>query len=308
MLVSGFTFVRNAIKYDYPVVEAIKSILPLCHEVVVAVGKSDDGTLEVIQQIGDPRIKIIETIWDDTLRLHGQVLAQETDKAFQATSPKSDWCFYIQADEVVHEDDLAVIQASMREDLPNHNIEGLIFEYLHFYGSYDYVGIARKWYRLEVRIIRNDKRIRSWRDAQGFRWQGESKLRVVRSGGRIFHYGWVKHPEQQQAKQGSFHKLWHDDATVAARVGSAKAYTYDGTEPLRRYESTHPRVMRERIARSNWQFDTDPTKARWSIKEKLCHWIEKRTGWRIGEYKNYQIQASTYQPKPGKGGDGGGID
>ena len=75
MKVSGFTFVRNAIKYDYPVVEAIKSILPLCNEVVVAVGKSEDATLQLIKSIDSPKIRIIETVRDDSFRTGGRVLA-----------------------------------------------------------------------------------------------------------------------------------------------------------------------------------------------------------------------------------------
>jgi hypothetical protein len=44
MKVAGFTFIRNAVKNDYPVVEAITSILSICDEFVVALGNSDDGT------------------------------------------------------------------------------------------------------------------------------------------------------------------------------------------------------------------------------------------------------------------------
>jgi len=112
MKVSGFTVIRNAVKYDYPIVEAIQSILPLCDEVVVAVGNSDDDTLQLIQNI-DPKIRIIETIWDDTLREGGRVLAVETDKAFAAISSDSDWAFYIQGDEVIHENYHSTILAAM---------------------------------------------------------------------------------------------------------------------------------------------------------------------------------------------------
>ena len=59
--------VRNAVKFDYPIVESIKSILPIVDEYMVAVGNSDDGTLELIRSINSPKIKIIETIWDDSL-------------------------------------------------------------------------------------------------------------------------------------------------------------------------------------------------------------------------------------------------
>lgn len=42
MKLSGFSFVRNGIKLYYPVVETIKSILPLVDEFVIAVGKGDE--------------------------------------------------------------------------------------------------------------------------------------------------------------------------------------------------------------------------------------------------------------------------
>ena len=178
MKVSGFTFVRNAIKYDYPVVEAILSILPICDEVVVAVGNSDDDTLSLIKSIVSDKIKIIETIWDDSLREGGRVLAVETDKAFAAIAKDADWAFYIQGDEIIHEKYHPAIRKAMQENLLNKKIDGLLFNYEHFYGSYDYVGESYRWYRREIRIIRNNPDIFSYRDAQGFRKKPNDKLMV----------------------------------------------------------------------------------------------------------------------------------
>jgi len=292
MKVAGFTFIRNALLYDYPVVEAIRSILPICDCFVVAVGRSDDDTLHLVRSIGDPRIRIIETEWDDSLRAGGRVLAVETDKAFQAIPDDCDWCFYVQADECVHEADLPVIQAAMHQYLYDTETEGLLFHYRHFYGSYDFVGASRRWYRREVRIVRNDKRIRSYRDAQGFRLgtgaEG-AKLRVRLIPAHIHHYGWVKHPEAQQRKQQNFNRLWHEDVVVQQRVGTQPTYRYDGTEPLLRYAGTHPAVMQPRVGAMNWRFAGDPTQARWSWKDRLSNWVELRTGWRPGEYRNYVL-------------------
>ena len=137
MKVTGFSFIRNAIKFDYPIIEAITSILPICDEFIIAVGNSDDDTLELIKGIGSDKIKIIETTWDDSLREGGRVLAVETDKAFQEISADTDWCFYIQGDECVHEKYLPIIKKAMEENLHTNHIEGLLFNYLHFYGSYD---------------------------------------------------------------------------------------------------------------------------------------------------------------------------
>ncbi len=205
MNVVGFTFIRNGIKFDYPFLESIHSLLPLCEQVVVAVGASEDDTLAQIQALGNPKIKIIETVWDESLREGGRVLAEETNKAFDAIQ-EADWCIYLQGDEVLHEKDYAVILKHLEKYKNDAETEGLILNYLHFYGSYNFIGDSRKWYRKEIRIVRNDKSIRSYRDAQGFRKEGK-KLCVRAIPATVYHYGWVKHPKHQQLKQQHFNKL-----------------------------------------------------------------------------------------------------
>jgi len=175
MKVSGFSFIRNAVEFDYPIVEAIQSVLPICDEFVVALGLCEDGTLELLQSISSPKLKIIHTTWDEGLREGGRVLAEETNKAFRAIQKESDWCFYIQGDEVLHEKYHDTVKKAMEENLHDRKIDGLLFKYLHFYGSYDYVGTSSRWYRHEIRVVRNNPSIYSFRDAQGFR-MGNNKM------------------------------------------------------------------------------------------------------------------------------------
>lgn len=288
MKVSGFTFIRNAIKFDYPVVEAILSILPLCDEFVVAVGNSEDKTRELIESIGSDKIRIIDTIWDDSLREGGRVLAVETDKAFDALTSDSDWAFYIQGDEVLHEKYHEPVREAMRKWKDYPEVEGLLLNYLHFYGSYDFVGDSRRWYRREVRVIRNDKSIRSYRDAQGFR-KNNRPLNVKPVEASMYHYGWVKPPDFQQAKQEYFHKLWHDDAWVEKKIPKVDEFDYSQIDSLALFKGEHPEVMKKRIAHSNWQFSFDPTKKKLPFKSRLLHFVEQQTGWRIGEYRNYRV-------------------
>lgn len=289
MKVSGFTFIRNAIKYDYPIVEAIRSILPLCDEVIVAVGKSEDDTLALIKSIDSKKIKIIHTIWNDDLREGGKVLAEETDKAFQNISKDADWGFYIQGDEVVHEQYLKTINDAMVRYKNESKVDGLLFKYLHFYGAYDFVGDAYKWYRNEVRIVKNNQSIFSWRDAQGFRKGNNQKLNVKPIDAYIYHYGWVKPPTAQQQKQETFHKLWHEDAWLEKNVSKTEGFDYSTIDSLQKFEGSHPKVMQERIAQQNWTFDYDFCQNRLKGKDRLKRFVEKWTGWRIGEYKNYVI-------------------
>ena len=139
MQVAGFTIIRNALKFDYPVVEAIRSVLPLCDVFYVGVGKSEDETRLLIEQIGDSRIKIIDTVWNDDLRVGGKVLADETNKVFDAIPQEFEWCFYIQSDECVHEQDIPKIKSAMLDFEHDKNVQGLLFEYKHFYGHYNYI-------------------------------------------------------------------------------------------------------------------------------------------------------------------------
>lgn len=287
MKVSGFTFIRNAIKYDYPIVEAIKSILPLCDEIVVAVGNSEDETLSLIQNI-DPKVRIIETVWDDSVREGGRTLALETDKAFQAISPDSDWAFYIQGDEVMHEKYLPVVKQAMEKYLNDQRVEGLLFNYLHFYGSYDYVGTSISWYPDEIRIIRNRKDIFSYRDAQGFRKQPNEKLDVKRINAWMYHYGWVKPPEKMQLKQETFHKMWHDDAWMDENVKKVAAFNYtENIDSLAVFKDTHPAVMQHRIDAKNWKFDYDISFNKEKTKDKFKRFLRKYLGIDI-RYKNFK--------------------
>ena len=288
MKVSGFTIVKNAVKFDYPVVEAITSVLPLCDEFIVNVGVCDDGTLELIQAINSPKIKIIQHTWDDTLREGGKLLAIETNRAFDTVSADSHWAFYIQADEILHEKYLDAVRAAMEAHKHNLHVEGLLFNYTHFYGSYDYVGNSRRWYKREVRIIRNDKQIRSYRDAQGFR-KNDEKLRVKQIDASIFHYGWVKPPKAQQEKQKSFHKMWHDDAQVKKMTSAADEFDYKTIDSLVEFKQTHPSVMQKRIQQKNWHFTFDTSKINLSLKDKILMRIENLSGWRVGEYRNFKV-------------------
>jgi glycosyltransferase involved in cell wall biosynthesis len=286
MKISGFSFVRNAVKFDYPFLESISSLLPICDEFVVAVGKSDDDTLKRLREIGSPKIKIIETVWDDALRTGGHVLAQQTNVALDHVT--GDWAFYLQADEVVHETDLPGVRDALKRFHADPRVEGLLFSYKHFYGSYDYIGTSRRWYRSEIRVVRNGIGVRSWGDAQGFRIDGR-KLRVKGVDGSIYHYGWVKSPDVQMAKQRSFNRLWHSDGWVEQKLGQGASFDYEGGTKLERFTGSHPAVMQERIKSADSKFTYDPSKVKAPLKDTLLEWIESKTGIRIGEYKNYEL-------------------
>jgi hypothetical protein len=269
MKVSGFTFCRNAVKYDYPVVESIRSALPVCDEFIVNVGRCDDGTLEVIRSIGDPKIKIVESVWDESLRKDGIIYSQQTNIALAHCI--GDWAFYIQADEVVHEDDVPIIRQSMERCHSNPSVKGLLFRYLHFVA--DYWSTNPWFYHKAVRIIRNNGEVESCGDAVGFHLkatrqylQGGPKAWLEYSGGRIFHYGWVKDPKTMLAKVKEQVAVYHGDRPPPEQAGLYRqdTFQYDDYAVLKEFRGAHPSVMQSRLAQAK----------RWG--ERRNRWLNPR--------------------------------
>jgi hypothetical protein len=288
MKISGFTIIKNAVVNDFPIVEAIKSILPVVDEMIVLIGDSTDATIALIEAIGDPKIKIHHSVWDKNLRKGGVVLAVETDKAFQYIDDSFDWAFYIQGDEVVHEKYHPAIIEACHKYKTDDAVQGLLFNYKHFFGTYDYVGDSRKWYAHEVRIIRNNKKITAYRDAQGFRI-GKTKLPVAAINAAIYHYGWVKSPEQMRKKQKESSVFWHDDTQMEKIISSPDYYDFSGFDSLEKFTDTHPIVMKERIIQKNWAIDLDISKKKFSLKNLILYYFEKWTGIRPFDFRNYKI-------------------
>lgn len=250
--VSGFSIARNAVEYGYPIVEAIESILPLCDEFIVNVGISSDGTLDLVRTIRSPKLRIVEREWDMGLREGGRLISVESNQALAECT--GDWCFYIQADEVLHERYFPVVRNAMTQFLDNHDVEALQFRYRHFYGSYDYVqDNYRKWYTKECRVIKRHPNIVSWGDGIDFRHLDGSKLRFRRINAEIYHYGWVRPPQTMATKQEAFRKLYASDATLVGNPMPENMYTDLGN--LKKFTETHPAVMKERIRDSTWDFD-----------------------------------------------------
>ena len=310
MKISGFTMVRNATKLYYPIREAIESILPICDEFVVALGNCDpdDTTEQEILGIGSDKVRIIRTTWDLDRFPRGSVHAQQTDLAMQAC--RGDWLFYLQSDEVVHEQYLPAIQERCRELLDDREVDGLLFRYKHFWGDYQHYVLSHAWYPSEVRIVRRDPAIHSWWTAQSFRRipdfdgvsyrtrAGTAKLRVARVDAEIFHYGFVRPPRLMQKKNKAFRTIhWGAAAAEEQFRDRPETFDYGNLGRLARYTGTAPAVMEKRIAMMDWQdqlryADLPGQKSRNKherLKYRLLTFIEQRLlgGRTLFGYRNY---------------------
>jgi hypothetical protein len=293
MKISGFSYVRNGFEFGYPFIEAVQSVLPICHEFVMAVGDSGDGTREAIAKLDPQKIKIIDTKWDMKLREGGKVFAQQANIALDNIT--GDWAFHIQADEVMHENDLPKIVAAIEKNENNKSVEGFILPFLHFWGSYNYVRTSRRVHNHEVRIFRNDKLVRSYADSQGFRKystvdaydQGEKggKLLVKKINAPVYHYNGVRPDKVQKKKMHTFDFL-HNAET---NEDNYEGFDYQNVDRVEIFKGTHPAVMKEKIGSATSNFVFDPKKSVWKTKDKIMQPIEDILGFKIGEYRNYKL-------------------
>jgi len=270
--ISGFTFCRNAVSLGYPVNESISSILPIVDEFVVNVGKSTDSTLEEIQKIGNPKIKIVESVWDENQKKDARVLQQQANIALSHC--KYPWAFHLQVDEVVHEKDLRGLIALMNENLNKKNVLGLMFRFLHFY--LDFFTVNPWGFRREVRIVRNNGEIRSAGDSCGFArkldglYLSKNLLgkEVLWTGARIFHYSSVMNPDALFKKACSMVSIRKGDLSKKSQETQAHEIIKkleEKYEIMKEYKGTHPHVMDSRIRNAqrfklcknrwlNWRF------------------------------------------------------
>ena len=301
MKISGFTMVRNAEKLYFPIRESILSILPMVDEYVIALGKGDpdDHTEEIIREINSPKIKVYPRVWSEESFRESRIRAEETN--FALSKCTGDWCFYLQADEVIHEDDLPVIKDACKQFRDDERTDGFLFNYHHFWGDYDHHLPYHGWYKNEIRVIRNNRGIQSIKDAQSFRKKNGSKLTVRAIDARVFHYGWVRPPELMQNKK-KVHDGLHRGTSQAEKEYADRGNHYD-YGPLGRlpfFKETHPSVMKDKIKDHHWKdqlnytrnwIPTRPLNKHEKLKYRTLTWIENNLlgGKEIGGYSNWNI-------------------
>ncbi len=275
MKVSGFTFLRNGEMLNYPFVQSIRSILPLVDEFVVALGPCRDRTEEMLASIGDPKVRVIKTTWNENMKpdvsIKGFVYGQQ--KSIALFNCTGDWAFYLEGDEVVHEDDLPKIRAAMEQHLDNPEVESLIFDYIHFYGNANTYAWSPGWYRTAPRIIRNT--IPCWAPKGLFFVVLEDQKtgrypKAAHSGARIFHYGWARGEERIQANKDQIEKYW---GKVSRKIDCSEI----DPEILRPFSGTHPKVVREWLPKSEGIFKPNPAH-QLTAKEKKHRWMLKIEG------------------------------
>ncbi len=285
MKVSGFTFLRNGSLLGYPYLESIRSALPLCDEFVVAVGESEDDTLERLRAMNEPKLRLIETRWNERMQDRGYVYAQQ--KMIAQFNCDGDWAFYLEGDEVLHERDLEAVRSAMRRHLEDRRVEALVFDYHHFFGSPQWLAVGPGWYRRAPRIIRNT--IRNYSpDGLFFVVMDRNKRgrypRAALAGATIHHYGHVRSIAAMREKTARVGKYWKHDHPLF------KGYVID-PKMLAPFGGEHPALVREWLAtQAEQHYEPDPAYAptRRDRKHRRMMTLERWFGWELSK-KHYTL-------------------
>jgi glycosyltransferase involved in cell wall biosynthesis len=295
--ISGFTFIKNGLTLGYPILESVLSIESICDEVIINVGFDDeactidDGTYKYLtENLTASKYVFLKSWWDPKIKSSGLILSEQTNIALSKC--RSDFCLYIQGDECIHEDDLKFILEGVEKIKGHPAIDGLIFNYMHFYGNVDTYKYTRNLYRREVRLIKNHLGIKSWLDAQGFRKSDNSKMNATLISARIFHYGWARSEKVMKKKVKVFDTFYHGDNHERQ---NAKEFQYERNWGLKKFKQTHPKVMKNWIEKNKNPIDLMklPMTLDWNVPGLvISDLIENLTGYRIGEFKNYRRRDS----------------
>jgi hypothetical protein len=286
MKVSGFTFIRNGTLLGYPYIESLLSLLPLCDEIVVAVGKGQDDTLARLQALDEPKLRLIETTWNESMQDRGYVYAQQ--KMIAQFNCQGDWAFYLEGDEILHEQDLAALQATLHQYVDNPKIEALVFDYFHFYGSPNTLAISPGWYRRAPRVIRNHRRNYS-PDGLFFVIMDKNKHgrypNAALTNIPIYHYGHVRSIAKMQYKIQQVSQYWGHTPPAFS--------DYSNIDPhaLTAFTGTHPAIMQAWLAEQaeshlilnpHYRITSRERRHRWMM------WLERLFGWELSK-KHYRL-------------------
>ncbi len=287
MKLSGFTFVRDAVKCEYPIVESISSILPIVDEFVVNIGLPDiDGTANLIRSIKDPKIKIIQSQWNPNLDMGCYVYTQQANIALFNCMGK--WAFYMQADEVVHEEDYPIIMDYTDRYIDDDRVDGLVLKQLNFWGDFKTIlSVYPKWERRRCWIVKPHRFVLCAKDASRFTVHPKFKekgrrLRAVEMDARLFHYHGIKSKKGLEEKYQTVRQYWEEERIPDKQVDF---YQYYPRQFISAYKGNHPEVMAELIQKHSVSIDltspqwrtelTTKEKKQWR-KHKILQYLPER--------------------------------
>ncbi len=234
--IGGTLILRDGDKWDYPWRQAVKSILPVCSEVVICDGGSTDGTLEAVREWmkQEPKLRLVE--WPCPPPSADWLMDWWNYAREHLTTP---WHFFITADECLHEDSydevLRFVERHPGRSALCHtrnfwfNPQRLI-PHGHCCG---YLG-----YRLTPQHM--------WMPADHPHAKSVATEAVgVTTDIEVYHYNWMRKESAYLEKEKNLQRLWSgvsDPRLEGVELSDWKRLDFF-SDPLISFTKPHPRVM-----------------------------------------------------------------
>lgn len=243
---SGFVCVRNAVKFDYCVEEAVKSLIPVCDEVVISYGgvygEEDDGTLEIVKGLVkmDSRVRAVWYDWPNPERnIHWWTtwLNHARERLLYDTMLGLD------SDEVLDPAGYNQIRAMTSTGC------SALFHRLNFWKDPQHLAPENRVCGTQVaRLGPTSAWMCSDEPFPAVNPNIRTKAEPFPSL-RIFHYGFLRKPDAFVKKADAIQNMFFGstDARLAEQVAKGQRWDerdyFDG-ESLRKFDGQHPEVAR----------------------------------------------------------------
>jgi len=239
----GTLFIRNGEQYDYCYLEAIQCLLDFCDYVIVVDAGSDDGTLQKLNEIDSPILKIISLPKSDWDNQHGkEKLNYFTNIAIQEADRLGfEYQINLQGDEIIHEKSYNAIREAVQD-----GNEGYFNKRINLWGSpYMQLNVTHDRLPCSSEIVRLTKsRHRSVGDAESVAVNFPNTDYLNRI--RIYHMGFVRKREIMKAKvinmQENVFQIDHDKKLDGADIFIPERW-FSG-EDLRPIDEPLPEIIK----------------------------------------------------------------
>jgi hypothetical protein len=245
-VISAFLITHQCILLDYCLEATINSALAFCDDIYINDGMSTDGTRDLLYNLRDAhgrdRVKLWEREW-----AHDRKMWTDEKNFLLDKISNNAYVFAIDADEVIHENDMPTIKQAV-----SHKCPAMSFDVIHFYGRPTHYIEGVNWYKQHTRLWHQSTGIKlvhmaggcaddvMWPDGKPAHWWG-----AYRIGARIFHYGNCRDPRALGMKSKKADDLYQNSSEyVGGKVAEPRSFDYGfETSGAKPFTGTHPKYI-----------------------------------------------------------------
>ena len=245
-MISANLISHQCVVLDYCIEATIRCAMDLCDDIYINDGNSKDGTLDILyslqREYGKDRIKLFVRKWEHNRQMWTNEKNFLLDKV-----PYDAYILAIDADEVIHENDITLIKNVVSAKIPV-----ISFNMIHFYGLPTHFIEGPAWYKQHTRLWMRSTGIRFLHRNNGcaddvvfpYGFPAHSG-RNINCGASIYHYGNCRDPKALGMKAKKADDLYqYSNIYEGGKIASPRSFTnsFDSIE-TKKFRGTHPKYI-----------------------------------------------------------------